>query len=255
MNNLLNGKTALVTGGGRGLGLSIARALIENGAEVYLTDLDDATLTTGIKELKALGLKVSGTFTADLSDTDSLTALCESVAKDAGEIDVLVNNAGIRHISPFLDYELKQWQATLAVNLTAPFVLAQFFGRHMAARGTGSIINIASVAGLSAFNSRVAYNSTKAALIMMTRSIAFELGSSGVRCNAVAPGVVETPLTAGYFQAPAVAAKIRDNTPAGRWGTPEEVAGPVVFLASDAASFVNGATLAVDGGWTAGKSF
>lgn len=252
---VLAGKNAFVTGASGGLGLSIAAALAEAGATLFLTDVDDKLLDGAAKKLAELEHPVAGTYVSDLSQPEDVRALAGRVADDASSIDVVVNNAGIRHIVPFLDLDLDRWQSTIAVNLTAPFLLAQYFARDMAARGSGSIINIASVAGASAFNHRVAYNSTKAALIMLTRSIAFELGSQGVRCNAIAPGVIETPLTTDYFKDSQVAAKINEFTPMARPGKPDEIANPVVFLASDAASYINGTTLFVDGGWMTGKSF
>ena len=194
-------------------------------------------------------------YLADLADAAQAAALPGRVAADLGRLDIVVNNAGRRGIYDFADYPLEDWNATLAVNLTAPFLIAREAAKLMIPGGGGSIVNVTSVAAHLSFSRRSAYNVSKAGLTALTKSIALELGGSGVRCNAVAPGIIETPLNAAYLRdAPESEAIIR-GTPVGHWGQPEDVAAAVVFLCSPGAAFLNGAVINVDGGWTTGKGY
>jgi NAD(P)-dependent dehydrogenase (short-subunit alcohol dehydrogenase family) len=192
---------------------------------------------------------------ADLTHEEVTRGVPFRVVEHFGGIDILVNNAGIRVISAFADHPLATWRQTLEVNLTAPFVLSQAVVPHMLARGKGKIVNITSTASELGFKNRAAYNVSKAGLTMLTKSIALELGAQGIRCNAVAPGVIETPLNRSYFTDPEFTQVIVNSTPTGGWGVPADIASAVAFLASDEADFINGATLLVDGGWSAGKGY
>jgi gluconate 5-dehydrogenase len=254
MSRPLDGRRAVVTGGGQGIGREIARELLAQGAQVTLLDLDAAILDATVAELSGDGVAVYGDV-CDVSDGARVGAAFDAAAERMGGLDVLVNNAGIRRIAGFMEYSLEDWQATLDVDLTGPFLCCRAAAPHMLANGDGRIVNVASVAGRLAFRNRVAYNVAKAGLIMLTQSVALELGAQGIRCNAVAPGVIETPLTAEYFTDAQMAQTIVENTPSGRWGHPADLAGPVAFLCSDAAAFVQGTTLFVDGGWVASKGY
>jgi NAD(P)-dependent dehydrogenase (short-subunit alcohol dehydrogenase family) len=244
----LDGRRGVVTGAAQGIGLAIAESLAGAGAAVVLLDRDPAV------EATAGRIGAVGAGTIDVADEGSVRAAFADVLA-GGPVDFLVNNAGVRTIAPLLEVTLEDWRRTLAVNLDGTFLCTQAVLPGMLERGGGAIVNIASVAGILAFKNRPAYNASKAGVIAFTKSVALELGARGIRCNAIAPGVVETPLTAEYFEDETFAEGIRRNTAAGQWGQPADIADPVVFLCSDAARFVSGETLVVDGGWCAGKGY
>jgi NAD(P)-dependent dehydrogenase (short-subunit alcohol dehydrogenase family) len=252
----LLGQVALITGGRQGIGRAIADALLDEGARVAVADLvfdppgHPAGAVTRRGEPPSLA-----EYQADLADYQQAAALPERVAADFGRLDIVVNNAGRRGIFEFPDYPLDDWNATIAVNLTAPFLISRAAAKIMIGQGGGSIVNITSVAADLGFTRRSAYNASKAGLNGLTRSIALDLGGAGVRCNAVAPGIIETALNAGYLRGAPESEAIVTGTPVGHWGQPEDIAAAVVYLCSPAAKFVNGAVIPVDGGWTAGKGY
>jgi NAD(P)-dependent dehydrogenase (short-subunit alcohol dehydrogenase family) len=259
MTGALDGRRAVVTGAAQGIGREIARELLAQGARVTLLDLNPEALEAAVAELReatpnAAPAAVGGE-RCDVSDAGEVRDAFARAAERMGGLDVLVNNAGIRRIGGFLEATLEDWQQTLDVDLTGPYLCCRAAAPYMLERGDGRIVNVASVAGQLAFRNRLAYNVAKAGVIMLTKSVALELGARGIRCNAVAPGVIETPLTAEYFTDPELADTITANTPSGRWGQPQDLAGPVAFLCSDAAAFVQGTTLFVDGGWVASKGY
>ncbi len=250
----LAAQVALVTGAGQGLGRAITRALLEAGAKVAMSDIDEAELTSARAQLDETG-GTTCALVADLSEADAAAELPDRAHAAFGRLDIVVNNAGIRYVQPYLDHKPADWQRTLDVNLTAPFLICQSAARLMAAQGGGRIVNITSVAAQLGFKERSAYNASKAGLTMLTKSIALELGSLGIRCNAIAPGVIETPINSAYLKESELTPIILDGTPVGDWGQPEDIAAAVVFLSGPGAGFVNGAVLTVDGGWTAGKGY
>jgi NAD(P)-dependent dehydrogenase (short-subunit alcohol dehydrogenase family) len=251
MSAELSGKSGIVTGGARGIGREIARAVVAAGARVAVLDQDGEGARRAAGELgaEALGLAV------DVTDERAVAAAFAEVAESFGRIDYLVNNAGIRHQAPFVEHSVDVWRRTLEVNVTGTFICSQAAVRVMLEHGGGRIVNLASMAGELALRERAAYNASKGAVVALTKSIAVELGGRGIYCNAIAPGVIETPLSAPYFEDERMVAILRENIPLGRWGQVGEIAAPAVFLCSDAASFVQGATLFVDGGWVAGKGY
>jgi NAD(P)-dependent dehydrogenase (short-subunit alcohol dehydrogenase family) len=247
LERLLSGKRGVVTGAAQGIGAAIAEVVVSAGGDVVLCDRDPAVQATAEK----LGMPWAE---LDITDPGRVTGTFADLA-GAGPLDFLVNNAGIRLVKPLNELSLNEWQQVLAVNLDGTFLCTRAVLPTMLAAGGGAIVNLASVAGILAFRERPAYNASKAGIIAFTKSVAAEHAADGIRCNAVAPGVIETPLTAPYFTDEDLAASIHRSTPAGRWGQPNEIAGPVVFLLSEMASFVSGHTLVVDGGWCAAKGY
>jgi NAD(P)-dependent dehydrogenase (short-subunit alcohol dehydrogenase family) len=248
-----DGRVAIVTGAAQGIGYGIAERLAADGARLALVDLDEEALAKAAVALAPRHELI--TLTVDLADDTQARTVADQVLASFGRIDVLVNNAGVRTVASLVDHPLDTWRRTLDVNLTAPFVLIQSVAPHMIERGGGRIVNVTSIAAELGFKNRVAYNVSKAGLAMLTKTVALELGGHGIRCNAVAPGIIETPLNSDYFRDDAFAGLIRDATPAGTWGAPRDIAAAVAFLAGDDAGFVNGATILVDGGWSTGKGY
>jgi NAD(P)-dependent dehydrogenase (short-subunit alcohol dehydrogenase family) len=232
----------------------VAITLAEHGCAVAVNDVTAPSET--VEELRSVGagaISVPG----DVSDEASVRGMVERVIGDFGRVDVLVNNAGVSRIVPAEETTLDDWNRTLAVNLTGPFLTCREFGKVMLEQGSGSIVNIASVAGLLGVGDRAAYNASKHGLVGLTRTLAAEWGGRGVRVNAVCPGWVKTEMDAedqaggGYTDA-----DIEGRVPMGRFATPEDIAAAVAFLADSGQSgFVNGHTLSVDGGWFADGSW
>jgi NAD(P)-dependent dehydrogenase (short-subunit alcohol dehydrogenase family) len=247
----LDGETALVTGAASGLGRAIAGLLGEAGARLCLVDLNEAGAKQALDEIAVPG----AVFAADLSDPDQVEDLLVAVDDGFGSVDILINNAGIPGVGePKALHETTtaEWQQVLAINLTAPFLLARGLIPAMVQRGGGVIVNIASVAGLGAFPGRSPYIASKAGVVNLTRSIAVEYGRRGVRANAVCPGAIDTPMTHWRWEQPDLLAAAVSRIPAGRVADPPDIAEAALFLASKAARYLNGAAIPVDGGWTAG---
>jgi len=236
------------------VGLVTAALLGRRGYEVILTDLQP--LDDQMAKLTGEGLTVRG-LVGDVSSQAFADELAALVAKTYGAVDVLVNNAGISLISPAEDTSLAQWQRVMNINLQGPFLLSQALGRQMLARGSGSIVNVASVAGLGGVIHRSAYNASKHGLIGLTRTLAAEWGGRGVRVNAVCPGWIKTEMDIADQGSGAYSdADIVNRVPMARFARPEDVASAIAFLAdSEHNNFVNGISLPVDGGWTADNSW
>jgi gluconate 5-dehydrogenase len=241
----LNGRTAVVTGGNSGIGQAMAEALAGAGATVVLMARDPGRLAAVAEKIGAHAVPV------DLSERDGLRRAADAAVERAGEPDILVNAAGINPRPHMNDLTLDVWDDVLEVNLTAPFLLGQRFGPGMAARGWGRIINVVSQQALRAYGNSGGYGASKGGLVSLTRSQAEAWSPHGVCCNAVAPGVVETPMTAPHFSDPAKAAATAARTFVGRNGTPDDFAGIAVFLAGDASAFITGQVICVDGGFSA----
>ena len=238
-------KVALVTGAARGIGLAVAKAFLAQGYRVALLDIDAATLAASAKALgDVLALE------CDVSEPAQVKSAVDRTIARYGRIDALVNNAGIAVFKPLLETTFEEWQRVLAVNLNGPFLCTQACAPAMLKTGGGAVVNISSISGLRASTLRVAYGTSKAALDHLTRQQAAELGNLGIRVNAVAPGPVDTAMAKAMHSA-AIRADYHDAIPLNRYGTEEEIAAAVVFLCSDAASYINGQTLAVDGGFDA----
>ncbi len=241
-------QVAAITGAARGIGWAIARWFLDAGWRVALIDIDRPTLEQAAAAFGApddcLALH------ADVSDETQVNGAFDAIGQRWGRLDALVNNAGVAVFKPLLDTRFEDWTRVLATNLNGPFLCSQAAVSMMLKGGGGAIVNIASISGLRASTLRVAYGTSKAALMHLTRQQAVELGHLGIRVNAVAPGPVETAM-AQQVHTPAIRAGYHAAIPQNRYGTPEEIAAAVGFLCSDAASYVNGQTLAVDGGFDA----
>lgn len=247
----LSGRTALVTGGATGIGSAIARALGASGAQVVITTNSTSPQSTETAFAKAG--KVLKTYRVDLGDPNpaTLDKFAVQVVSDCGPIDILVNNAGIIRRAPAIDHAMADWNEVIGLNLTVPWRLSQLFGRGMLERGHGKIIMIASMLSYQGGINVPGYAASKHAIAGLTKSLANEWAGGGVNVNAIAPGYVETEATASLRQDAKRSADILGRIPSGRWGKPTDIGGAAVFLASDAASYINGQILAVDGGWLA----
>lgn len=248
----LTGKTAIVTGGGRGIGRAIAEALAAHGAAVALAGRNEANLQQVADAIRAGGGTASW-HGCDVTAEAEVAALRDAVLATHGRIDILVNNAGIDpHYAPMERTDPAEWQHILDVNLTGVFLCCRLIGPAMLEQGRGSIINISSIAGHVGLKRQVPYCATKGGVEQLTKALALDWAEQGVRVNAVAYGFVTTDLTNSILSHKHIGPKLLARTPMGRFGTVEEVGGAAVFLASDAASYVTGSTVLVDGGWTAG---
>jgi gluconate 5-dehydrogenase len=242
----LRGKRALVSGGNSGLGAAMARALGLAGARVVLVARREAELQAVAQQLRGEGIEAD-TLSADLADVAALRA----AAQRAGDIDILVNAAGINLRQPFSEVTPEAWQTQLALHLGAPFFLTQALAPGMASRGWGRIVNIASLQSHRAFANSAPYGAGKGGIVQLTRAIAQEWGTKGITCNAIGPGFFPTALTAPVFGDPALADKHAAQTCVGRNGELADLHGVTVFLASNASNYITGQTLMVDGGYTA----
>jgi NAD(P)-dependent dehydrogenase (short-subunit alcohol dehydrogenase family) len=247
----LAGKVAVVTGGGRGIGRAIAEALADHGATVVVCGRSAETLDQTVQALRARSRQAHA-LPLDVGSDGDVARAKEWLAAELGGIDVLVNNAGIDpHYASIEKTSLDAWSEIIAVNLTGVFRCCRLLGNLMLGRSGGSVINISSIAGHVGLKRQVPYCASKGGVEQLTKSLANDWAEQGVRVNAIAYGFVATDLTAGMVTHEHIAPRLLSRIPMGRFGRLDEVAGAAVFLASDAASYVTGHSLLVDGGWTA----
>lgn len=247
----LEGKVAIVTGGSRGIGLSIAQGYAREGAVLVLTSRHEKDLEAPAAGLRGQGARVL-TMRADVSQQQDVKDMVNRTVETFGRIDVLVNNAGIALAKPTAEMELENWQKVLDINLTGVFICSQEAGKVMLAQDSGCIVNIASLSSFVGMPERAPYGVAKTAILGLTRVLAAEWGPKGIRVNAIAPGYILTAMTEkalaqGWLDAEGVVAR----TPLRRLGTPEDLAGAAIFLASEESAFITGQVLAVDGGFLA----
>jgi NAD(P)-dependent dehydrogenase (short-subunit alcohol dehydrogenase family) len=248
--------SALVTGAGRGIGRSIALKLAGQGMNVALADIDANQVETVAREARRSGVQAHA-YAVDLKDTSAIPYLVQQITGEWGSLDILANNAGIMRITPLLDVIEAEWDAVLNVNLKAAFFCLQACARQMVQQKHGRIINISSISALGARPDHVHYAASKAGLLSITRSAALSLAPYGITVNAIAPGIVDTPLQREVQKARGKAlalsveesmARVAANIPLGHMGTPDDVAGAVAFLVSPEASYITGQLLVIDGG-------
>ncbi|NGO11581.1 SDR family oxidoreductase [Streptomyces sp. HC44] len=241
MNGLFKGRTALVTGGGRGIGAAIVTRLADEGATVAVNDIDQEAAERVAASVGGLAVP------ADIADLDRVSEVVDIVEEQLGGLDVLVNNAGIGYRGTIEEHTPKIWNRVLSVNLYAPFLLSRR-AAPVLARGGGAVVNLCSVAMIG-ISGQVAYDVSKGGLATLTRSLAAELGPVGVRANAVCPGFIDTPMLSAAEDLTRAGEKHVRTQPIRRFGTPQEVAAAVAWLASSEAGYVTGQCLFVDGGW------
>lgn len=245
----LDGELALITGGSKGIGLGIARGMARAGADVLLTARNESELEVAAAELRPTRRRVA-CCPCDLRETGRIPAWFDDLAARHGRPGILVNAAGITRRGPAEELPMGDWDDTIAVNLTAAFVLSQAFARHSIAAGAGgSIINIGSMMTFAARKTTAAYTASKGGIGQLTKALAIDWADRGIRVNAIAPGYIRTQLNQVLQDDPEFSAWVEKRTPLGRWGTPDDIAPAAVFLASRASAFITGQILAVDGGW------
>ncbi|AWB45497.1 2-deoxy-D-gluconate 3-dehydrogenase [Paenibacillus sp. CAA11] len=244
----LQGKTALVTGAASGLGQGIALAFAEAGADVISVSLSSSEET--VKGIQSFGRQAKE-IAADLSQADQLERIFQESLELTGQIDILVNNAGIIRRTPAAQHSRQDWYDVIDINLHTVFLLSQLAGNHMISRGSGKIINIASMLSFQGGINVPGYTASKHGVAGLTKAFANEWADKGIQVNALAPGYMATDNTAPIRQDQERTQSITDRIPAGRWGTPDDLKGPAVFLASAASDYLNGHILCVDGGWMA----
>ncbi|WP_106768422.1 2-dehydro-3-deoxy-D-gluconate 5-dehydrogenase KduD [Paenibacillus faecalis] len=242
----LTGKTAMVTGSARGLGQGIATALAAAGADIAAVSYSSSEQT--LQSVRSYG-RQGVDIVADLSDHSKLQETFDQALQLTGHIDILVNNAGIIRRTPVKDHSEKDWFDVIDINLSTVYLLSQIAGRHMLERGSGKIINICSMLSYQGGMFVPGYTASKHGVAGLTKAFANEWAGSGVQVNGIAPGYIETDNTAPIRQDPERTKSITERIPAGRWGKPEDIGGPAVFLSSSASDYVNGHVLCVDGGW------
>lgn len=244
----LNGKIALVTGAARGNGKAISKALLKAGANVVLVDILKEELSSTIESFNSDDLKAL-MYDCDITDPSNISKIKNFIISKFGKIDILVNNAAVTFTHELLEYPDELWEKTYQVNLKAPFELSKEMGKIMKKQGSGIIINITSISSELAFSDNPAYVSFKGALKQLSKSLALDLGKYGIRVNNVGPGYFQTEMTRKSWENQELNQQRKNRTVLGRWGVPNDLAGIIIFLSSNASSYITGQDFYVDGGW------
>jgi NAD(P)-dependent dehydrogenase (short-subunit alcohol dehydrogenase family) len=249
-NNSLNGKIALITGASKGLGKAMALALSQAGATIALVSRDETKLQAVKREVEDSGGKAE-LFIADVKDEQQVERLEADVSKRLGKIQILVNNAGVNLRKNLIDFSLSEWQSVIDTNLTSVFLMCRKFVPHMRGTGYGRILNMTSIMSHVSLPQRSAYSASKAALLGLIRALAQELAPEGITVNGISPGPFGTEMNQSLMQDPEANAQFLANLPVGRWGKVEEIGGLASYLCSEAAGFITGTDILIDGGWCA----
>ena len=243
----LEGKVAIVTGAGRGIGRAVALAMASKGANIAIADVIAPDIEKVVGEINQMGRRAIGVAT-DITNREQVENLVSRTVKELGTVDILVNNAGILRVGPLLELKEETWDKVMDTNLKGYFLCSQAAGRVMAEKKKGSIVSLASIAGFKFIGNSAVYAISKAGVIMLTRTLAVELARYNIRANAIAPGIVQTHLMRSVFENPEWVKNRVSRIPLGRAAQPEDMAKVIVFLASDAAGYITGQTIVVDGG-------
>lgn len=246
----VQGKIALVTGGSKGIGLAMAQALAAYGADLVLTSRNLDECEQAAQSLREMGRRALAC-RGDVTIPSEVQAVVDQALKEFGRIDILINNAGMNVRKPVIEYTESEWDQVLNTNLKGVFLAAQAVGKVMIQQKKGKVINISSILGTIGMPWQVAYASSKGGINQMTKVLALEWAEHNIQVNAIAPTYIRTPMTASWLSDPERYQKILDSTPLGRVGENADLAGPVVFLASEASNYITGQVLHIDGGWTA----
>jgi len=250
MSGSLDGRIALITGASKGLGKAMALALSQAGATVALVSRDETKLQTVKQEIENASGKAE-LFIADVKDEQQVERLEADVSKRLGKIQILVNNAGVNLRKNLIDFSLSEWQSVMDTNLTSVFLMCRKFVPHMRGTGYGRILNMTSIMSHVSLPQRSAYSASKAALLGLIRALALELAPEGITVNGISPGPFGTEMNQSLMQDPEANAQFLANLPVGRWGKVEEIGGLASYLCSEAAGFITGTDILIDGGWCA----
>jgi len=249
-HNSLNGKIALITGASKGLGKAMSLALSQAGATIALVSRDETKLQAVKQEIEASGGKAE-LFVADVKAEQEVERLEADVSKRLGKVQILVNNAGVNLRKNLIDFSLSEWQSVMDTNLTSVFLMCRKFVPHMRGTGYGRILNMTSIMSHVSLPQRSAYSASKAALLGLIRALALELAPDGITVNGISPGPFGTEMNQSLMQDPEANAQFLANLPVGRWGKVEEIGGLASYLCSEAAGFITGTDILIDGGWCA----
>jgi NAD(P)-dependent dehydrogenase (short-subunit alcohol dehydrogenase family) len=249
----LQNRVAIVTGGGKGIGREICLGLSKEGAKVVIAEIDIENSNKVIKEIKDNGSDAIAIKT-DISNEDSVKNLILETIKKFNKIDILINNAGIRHVKKLDDHNLNDWNDMLSVNLTGPYICCKAVIPEMKKTGKGKIINFGSIASFMGRPDRVGYVAAKSGVLGLTRALAIDLKGTNINVNTICPGLISTPFNKKYADDPTHGEKWGKETIVGRWGLPSDIVGAAIFLSSDDSDFINGSEIKIDGGWLAAKT-